>query len=400
MSEPAPRQTLQQRVAAAILDGAAQIFAVQGEQASMNDVAEAAGVARATVYRYFPNRESPARRAGAGRGGRRRRTAGVGQDRRGGAGGGHRPGRACARRGGDSFVLLARERLRSDPEHFERRLTEPLRRLFERGQAAGDIRDDITSARLTESLIGLIVGVLTSTPSLGREDMTATITGLFLDGARARGPRPPMRPTAEPKEEQMEREPDPQDTPTSRSRSTTTAGATDAAGARRSDRRADALLQELVAYLRENRTELREEWARRISDARAAGRHVGRGDLLRGDRGLRQLRGRAGDRQHREPPDVRPRALGADHPPRRRDPRGARDRPAPARRAGALAVRQVPGRPGPAQPHPRLLRAGGEPHRGDRRGELRRGARARHPRAAGGHARAVHARSCSSATAC
>jgi hypothetical protein len=33
------------------------------------------------------------------------------------------------------------------------------------------------------------VAVLTSTPSLGREDMTATITGLFLDGARARGPR-------------------------------------------------------------------------------------------------------------------------------------------------------------------------------------------------------------------
>jgi hypothetical protein len=35
----------------------------------------------------------------------------------------------------------------------------------------------------------LIVGVLTSTPPLGKEDMIATITGLFLDGARARGPR-------------------------------------------------------------------------------------------------------------------------------------------------------------------------------------------------------------------
>ena len=28
-----------------------------------------------------------------------------------------------------------------------------------------------------------------------------------------------------------------------------------------------SLLQELVAYLRDNRTELREEWARRISEA-------------------------------------------------------------------------------------------------------------------------------------
>ncbi len=189
MSEPALRQTLQQRVAAAILDGAAQIFAVHGEQASMHDVAEAAGVARATVYRYFPNRESlleALARAAVSDVDARLASARIDEVT-------PEEGIARAVRAlvdvGSSFVLLARDRLRSDPEQFERKLTQPLRRLFERGQATGDIREDITSARLTESLIGLIVGVITSTPSLGREDMTATITGLFLDGARARGPR-------------------------------------------------------------------------------------------------------------------------------------------------------------------------------------------------------------------
>src|ERR687884_1660524 len=58
MSSSSAAQTLQQRVAVAILDGAARTLAIQGPAASMTDVAVAAGVARATVYRYFPNRQA------------------------------------------------------------------------------------------------------------------------------------------------------------------------------------------------------------------------------------------------------------------------------------------------------------------------------------------------------
>ena len=189
MSEPVARQPLQQRVSAAILDGAARILVVHGEQASMNDVAAAAGVARATVYRYFPNRQAlldELARAAVSEAGEGLASARIDEVP-------PEEGVARAVRAlvdvGDSFVLLARERVRSEPERFERRVTQPLRELFERGQAAGDIRPDIASALLTESLIGLIVGVLASTPPPGKEDIIATITGLFLDGARARGPR-------------------------------------------------------------------------------------------------------------------------------------------------------------------------------------------------------------------
>src|ERR1700683_663638 len=56
-SEMAQAQKVRDHVSAAILDAAASVIAEHGEAASMADVAEAAGVGRATLYRYFASRE-------------------------------------------------------------------------------------------------------------------------------------------------------------------------------------------------------------------------------------------------------------------------------------------------------------------------------------------------------
>jgi AcrR family transcriptional regulator len=186
--QPAPRQALQERVSAAILDAAARVLVGRGEQASMNDVATAAGVARATVYRYFPSRQALldelarlAVRDAA------ERLASARIDEVAAEEGVRRAIRALVDVG-DYFVVLARERVEPDAQQFERGLAAPLRRLFERGAAAGEIRQDIPSSWLTNSLVGVVVSVLPSTPALGKEDTIAAITGLFFDGVRARGP--------------------------------------------------------------------------------------------------------------------------------------------------------------------------------------------------------------------
>jgi TetR/AcrR family transcriptional regulator, mexCD-oprJ operon repressor len=184
---PAPRQALQQRVSAAILDAAARVLVGRGEQASMNDVAAAAGVARATVYRYFPSRQALldelarlAVRDAA------ERLASARIDEVAAEEGVRRAIRALVDVG-DYFAVLARERVQPDAQEFERGLAAPLRRLFERGAAAGEVRQDIPSSWLTNSLVGLVVSVLPSTPALGKEDTIAAITGLFFDGIRAPG---------------------------------------------------------------------------------------------------------------------------------------------------------------------------------------------------------------------
>ena len=183
-SQPLGRPALQERVAAAILEAAASVLAARGERGSMTDVAEAAGVARATVYRYFPNRQAlldelaelAIRSAGESLASARIEQVPVEEALT-------RAVRALVDVG-DLFIVLARERLRPPPEELERHLNGPLRRLIERGQQSGEIRDDIASTWLTDSLVGTVVSILSSSPTLGREDTVAAIASLISNGAR------------------------------------------------------------------------------------------------------------------------------------------------------------------------------------------------------------------------
>ena len=187
MSHPGPRPALRERVATAIVEAAAGVLAERGDQASMSEVAAAAGVARATVYRYFPNREALLEALG-------RLALEDAGDRLAGARLGEVPvgeGLERAVRAfvtvGDSFVVLARDHARPEGGDFDERVRAPVRDLLARGQRLGEIRDDVPAAWLAEALFGLVVSVIGSRPALGTEDTIAAVSSVFLDGAGARG---------------------------------------------------------------------------------------------------------------------------------------------------------------------------------------------------------------------
>jgi AcrR family transcriptional regulator len=195
MSEPLPqpqlaetfvvsrRDALRQRIAGEILAAAARLLATTGEQATMNDVAGAAGIARATLYRYFANREALVeglRRVAIDDAAARLTASRV--DQVDPAEGLERAIRAFVEVG-MAFVVGARDRRGAHGAEFDSSVARPLRALVERGQSSGVIRDDMSALWLSESLIGLIAAA-TAAEALGTEDTVASIKRLFMDGAR------------------------------------------------------------------------------------------------------------------------------------------------------------------------------------------------------------------------
>src|SRR6266508_1135730 len=158
-----------------ILAAAARVLAAR-EAVGMAEVAAAAGIARGTLYRYFPSRESLLRALEEA--GRRLAEANLDQVP---------VDEALARATralvavGEDFIVLLRERRPPEPG-----FAAPLVALLERGREGGQIRGDLPLATLVESLL-VLIGACVRTgraAGMGSEDMSSIALGLFLTGAR------------------------------------------------------------------------------------------------------------------------------------------------------------------------------------------------------------------------
>jgi TetR/AcrR family transcriptional repressor of mexCD-oprJ operon len=182
-------ELLRDLTAAAIIDKAAKILAERGDAASMDEIARAVGIGRATLYRYFPNREELLRAMAAAS--VRELTTRVKEADLEAV-----PfEEAIARlvRGiiatGNKYTALSGDGVRRTGANSEVEIEvmEPIRALFRRAIADGSLRPDLPPDVLMDLFGGLIMGALDATASGrgGIEETAAAVVTLFLSGARA-----------------------------------------------------------------------------------------------------------------------------------------------------------------------------------------------------------------------
>ncbi|MFE9427573.1 helix-turn-helix domain-containing protein [Kitasatospora sp. NPDC006697] len=174
------------QAAVLILDRAAALLAEQSG-ASMADIARAAGVGRATLYRYFDTRQALLDALA---------DAAVDDlgDRLDQAGLAIVPVREAFARVFHAFLVTGAKYLAlrqaghkpADPQATERRIGVPLRRLVHRGIGDGTLRGDLEPEVALALLSALLEAGLALAPHLGPQRAAAAVTAQFLDGATVR----------------------------------------------------------------------------------------------------------------------------------------------------------------------------------------------------------------------
>lgn len=180
------------RTPAAILETASHVLAERGD-ASMNDIAAAAGVGRATLYRHFPTRDALMKAlVEEATQDLVTRIRDAGLDGTPVAEALHRLLRAIFAVG-DRYLVFTREFLtgghareyRPDKDVVDQFVAAPIRSVLERGVADGTLRTDLGAEAVVQLFGGLIVGALEGSlqRTLGVEAAAAAVASVFLYGA-------------------------------------------------------------------------------------------------------------------------------------------------------------------------------------------------------------------------
>ncbi|MBB4686005.1 TetR/AcrR family transcriptional regulator [Amycolatopsis jiangsuensis] len=169
----------------AILDAAAHVFAEEGTGANLASVAAVAGISRATLYRYYANREALLNAlAVAALDVAAQRIADAALERATVEDAIERTVRAFVAVG-DRYAVLAGDHtvLKTVDERFSK----PIQDVLSRGVETGVLRADLTVPVLYEFLTGAVLRAikLNQRHDLGLEEASAAAAGFFLGGARA-----------------------------------------------------------------------------------------------------------------------------------------------------------------------------------------------------------------------
>src|ERR1700691_4265101 len=176
---------IQDRVAEAILDVAANLLAGGGEPPSMAEIAAAAGVGRATLYRHFPTREQLLQALSiAARDATATRLAEADLDAVPVTEAIARVARVVAAGGSKDAALISRFGVSDYDSDAEQQIGAMIGRLLQRGIDDGTFRGDLTLEEL-----GFLFGQLlqaaarmTAEGQAGVEKAAALVTTVFLQG--------------------------------------------------------------------------------------------------------------------------------------------------------------------------------------------------------------------------
>ncbi len=173
-----------------IIDSAAGLLAERGE-ASVEDIAAAAGVSRATLYRYFANHDDLLKAMAVA--GVAELAAGIRDAQLGAV-----PFEQALARltraivaAGSKYIALNRDGGRHSDAYpsLETDVIAPIRTLFQRGLVDGSLREGLAPEALMMTLYtGLVRGALEPAGPwrAGVEERVAAVTAVFLDGVRGR----------------------------------------------------------------------------------------------------------------------------------------------------------------------------------------------------------------------